>query len=119
MDDRSCTIQEFQSRQAAPGRRPIPWASIVASVVFSVATFEMLVLYGIVHWGIMFPLALESRTRPEAVFTVLSHLTWLRLLLSICAVIWAVWAVRASRRWLSWTALAFAILALMTNAVMM
>ena len=88
-------------------------------MVLSAATFEMLVLYGIVHWDIMFRWRPEAPEPPKAVFTVLDHLGVLRLVFAVLAIVWAVWSFRRAPRWAAWVALGFAIVALCTNAIMM
>ena len=90
-----------------------------ASLLFSAATFEMLVLYGIVHWQIMFRKTLEAPRPPEAVFLVLGHLAWLRIIFALLAFVWAVWSFRTCPRWVSLMALALSLGALMTIGVVM
>ena len=110
---------ENVSATSKPGRCP-RLSEVIASLAFSVATFEMLVLYGIVHWDIMLRWRLETPELPKAaVFTVLDHLGLLRLVFATLALVWAVWSFRGAPRWTSWIALGFAILALFTNGIIM
>jgi hypothetical protein len=109
---------ENESAIVSPGRRP-RWSVVVPSLVFSAATFEMLFLYGIVHWDIMFRWRLETPEPPKAVFTVMSHLIFLRLAFAALALIWAVRSFCGAPRWAAWIALGFAILALFTNIIVM
>jgi hypothetical protein len=85
--------------------------------VFSAATFEMLVLYGIVHWGIMFRYTPDAPAPPRAVFTVLGHLSILRLVFSTLALVWAIWSFREAPRWAARAALGLAVAALFSNAI--
>jgi hypothetical protein len=110
-------LPENPSVIASRGRR-LRLSEVVASFIFSVATFEMLVVYGIVHWNIMFRYTPDMSEPPEAVFTVLGHLSMLRLVFSVLALVWAVWSFRGAPRWAAWTALGFAVVALLSNAVM-
>ena len=107
---------EWPSAIAGPGRCS-RWSEVFASLVFSAATCEMHVLYGIVHWQIMFRLAFEAPNAPEAVFTVLGHISVLRLGFAVLALVWAVWSFRRAPRWAAWVALVTAIAALCSNAI--
>jgi hypothetical protein len=114
----ACAVQEPKdhSTVARPGR-PNRLSEVIASFVFSLATYEMLVLYGIVHWGIMFRDTPDAPKPPEAVFTVLGHLSMLRLVFSVLAVVWGIWSFRGAPRWAAWAALGIAGLALFSNLV--
>jgi hypothetical protein len=94
------------------------WSEFVASLIFSVATFEMLRLYGIVHWQIMFRWKPETPPAPRAVFAVLGELGWLRLTFAVLALIWALWSFRAAPRWAAWVATGLALLALFSNLIL-
>ena len=99
-DSRMAQHPEGPSAPASPGRR-CRWSEVAASLAFSAATFEMFVLYGIVHWQIMF------RWKP--------HL--LRLIFAVLALVWAFWSFRGAPRWAAWIALGLALVALFTNAI--
>ncbi|MDD4270068.1 MAG: hypothetical protein PHO07_16350 [Pirellulales bacterium] len=101
---------------AGSGRR-LRLSEVVASLVFSAATFEMLVLYGIVHWGIMLQNTPDAPAPPRAVFTVLGHLSILRLVFSTLALVWAIWSFREAPRWAARAALGLAVAALFSNAI--
>lgn len=94
-------------------------SSACASLLFSVATYEMFVLYGIVHWQIMFRKTPDAPRPPEAVLVVLGHLGWLRIIFAILAFVWAIWALRSSPRWAASIALALSLGALMTIGLAM
>jgi len=102
-----------------PQPRDSGWSTLIASLVFSAATFEMLVLYGIVHWQVMFRSGERTERTPDAVFTVLEHLWWLRLVFAILAVVWGIWSFGRCARWATTIALSTSLLALMTTAIMM
>ena len=74
----------------------------------------MFVLYGIVHWQIMFWTGPGAERPPAAVFTVLGHLWWLRVVFAALAVIWAIWSFRGSPKWAATVALIVSLVALMT-----
>lgn len=95
------------------------WSCVCASLLFSVATLEMLVLYGIVHWQIMFRKTPDAPRPPEAVFVVLGHLGWLRTIFAVLAFLWAIWSLRTSPRWAAIIALALSLFALMTIGLAM
>ncbi len=95
------------------------WSEVVASLVFSAMTFEMLVLYGIVHWDIMFRWRPEAAQPPNAVFMVLGHLSSLRLVFAVLALVWAVWSFRRAPRLATWVAVGLALAALCTNVIVM
>jgi hypothetical protein len=103
---------------AAPVRRS-GWSEVLASLVLSAATFEMLVLHGIVHWDIMFRWRPEAPEQRDAVFTVLDHLSVLRLVFAVLALVWAIWSFRRAPRWAAWVAVGVSVIALGTNAVLM
>jgi hypothetical protein len=103
--------------EAAPACKS--WSFVLASLLFSAATYEMLVLYGIVHWQIMFRWDPTAPRPPEAVFVVLGHLARLRAAFAILAFVWAVWSFRACPRWASVIALIISLVALMTIAIVM
>ena len=102
-----------------PRHRFSSWSLVIASLLFSAATFEMLVLYGIVHWQIMFRADLPAERPPYAVFTVLGHLFRLRVLFSVLALVWALWSFRACPKWAAITALVVSLVAMMTMAIVM
>lgn len=104
--------------ETAPVRR-FGWSEVLASLVLSAATFEMLVLHGIVHWDILFRWRPEAPEQREAVFTVLDHLGVLRLVFALLALVWAIWSFRRAPRWAAWVAIGVSIIALGTNAVVM
>ncbi len=79
----------------------------------------MLVLYGIVHWEIMFRKNPNAPQPPEAVFIVLGHLGYLRMIFALLALVWAVWSFRACPKWASLIALAVSLVALMTIGIIM
>lgn len=108
-----------EDRSVASGRAHGGWSALIASLVFSAATFEMLVLYGIVHWQIMFQPDLSSPRPPEAVFTVLAHLARLRLVFAVLAVIWAIWSFRGCPRGAALFALAVSLFAILSVGIMM
>ena len=91
----------------------IPWLIVVASIVFSIAAFEMFNLYGIVHWKIMFPQTRMGEHPSDAVFSVLDHLGLLRLIFTLLAIIWAIGSFRVCPRWASMIALLLSLAALM------
>jgi hypothetical protein len=114
------SIRERQPENAsaiATSGRCTRWSEVVASLVLSAATFEMLVLYGIVHWDIMFRWSSETPKPPDAVFTVLNHLGALRLVFAVLAFVWAIWSFHGAPRWAAWLALGFAVVALCANAI--
>jgi len=77
----------------------------------------MLVLSGIVHWQIVFRMAVATPRPPEAVCLVLEHLGWLRIIFAVLAFVWAIWAFRSSPRWAAIIALVISLVALMTIGV--
>jgi len=79
----------------------------------------MLVLYGIVHWQIMFRKTPDAPRSPEAVMVVLGHLGWLRIIFAMLAFVWAILALRSSPRWAAIIALALSLFALMTIGIAM
>ena len=79
----------------------------------------MLVLYGIVHWEIMLRKTPDAPRPPDAVFTVLGHLGWLRIIFALLAFIWAVWSFRTCPKWASLIALAVSLGALITIGMIM
>jgi hypothetical protein len=90
------------------------WSCVCASLLFSAATFEMLVLSGIVHWQIMFRMAVATPRPPEGVCLVLEHLGWLRIIFAVLAFVWSLWSFRSSPRWAAIIALVISLVALMT-----
>ena len=108
---------EQQTPEPKVDRRSL--SSACASLLFSVATYEMFVLYGIVHWQIMFRKTPDASRPPEAVFVVLGHLGWLRIIFAILAFVWAIWSLRSSPRWAAIIALALSLGALMTIGLVM
>ena len=115
------TVKEEQGDIACPGTSHgrNSWSLVLASLLFSAATYEMLVLYGVVHWQIMFRVERDAPRPPEAVFAVLGHLGWLRIIFALLAFIWAVWSFRSCPRWASLVALMLSIAALMTIGIIM
>jgi len=79
----------------------------------------MFVLYGIVHWQIMFRKTPDAPRPPEAVFTVLGHLGLLRITFAMLALTFAIWSLRVSPRWVAIIALAISLGALMTVGLVM
>lgn len=79
----------------------------------------MLVLYGIVHWQIMFEPDPSAPNPPEAVFTVLAHLFQLRLGFAVLAVVWAFWSFSDCPRKAASVALVVSLFALLSVGVMM
>ena len=96
------------------------WPSILASIVFSCATYAMLGLYSTVHWQIML-----NKGRPrngdllEHVYPVLTQLAWLRIIFAVLALTWAIWSFTGRPRSASIAALALAVFAAMTNLIIM
>jgi hypothetical protein len=111
--------QRANALAAATSARCFRWSEVVASLVFSAATYEMLVLYSIVHWDIMFRWTSKVPQPPQAVFTVLGHLSMLRLVFAALALVWAVWSFQKAPRWATWVALGAAVVALFSNAIVM
>ena len=93
------------------------WAALIASLVFSAASFEMLYLYGTVHWQIMIPATMSGGHSPDAVFTVLSHLWCLQVAFAVLAVICAIWSFRGCPKWASVIALICAAAAVGTTLI--
>ena len=92
----------------------------MASIAFSLAAFEMMILYGIVHFEIM----LDKKAYPDpaslsAVFKVLDQLHLLRLIFPGLALVWALCAFRGRPRWPALVALCLALVALLQAFVMM
>ena len=95
------------------------WSLAIASLLFSAATFEMFVLYGIVHWQIMFRTNPDAQRPPDAVFTVLDHLALLRVVFAVLALVWAVWSFRACPKWAAIIALVVSLVAVATIGIIM
>ena len=115
-------IQEWKNERISTVPTESPrgfrsWSLVIASLLFSMATYEMLRLYGVVHWRIMFRPNPGASPPPEAVFDVLGELFWLRAIFAVLAFVWAVWSFRACPRWASSIALAFSLLSVMTIIV--
>jgi hypothetical protein len=104
------------------------WSLVLASLLFSAATFEMGRLYSIIHWDIMWKLAMMKRIPaaenpdvsqlPEGIFAAFSHLAYLRAIFALLAFVWAIWSFRTCPRWASFIALVFSLGALMTMLIM-
>ena len=107
------------SETRLPGPVQRSWAAVLASLIFSVAAYEMFDLYALVHWRIMFRTSPEIPEPPFAVFTVLGRLAWLRFDFAVLALVWAVWSFRTGPRWASIVALAVSFLALGLTVIMM
>jgi hypothetical protein len=95
------------------------WSTLIASLIFSAAAFEMLVLYGVVHWQIMFEPDPSAPDPPKAVFTVLAHLFRLRLGFAVLAVVWAFWSFRGCPKGAAIAVLVVSLLALFTVLIVM
>jgi glucan phosphoethanolaminetransferase (alkaline phosphatase superfamily) len=95
------------------------WSLVCASLLFSATTFEMLMLYGIVHWQVMFQTDPQSPRPPEAVFTVLVHLWYLRIIFALLALVWAIWSFRSCPKWASLIAVVVSLAALTTAGIIM
>ncbi len=95
------------------------WSTLIASLIFSAAAFEMLVLYGIVHWQIMFEPDPSAPDPPKAVFTVLAHLFRLRLGFAVLAVVWAFWSFDGCPRKAAIVALVVSLFALLSVGIVM
>ena len=97
-----------------PRIRGSSWPSAVASILFSLASYQFFSLYSFVHWRV---LAFHySVTPPELrtdLFSVLSRLESYRLL-GISAGLFLVLAFRGTPRWPAFVALPFALLALLS-----
>jgi hypothetical protein len=107
------TMNDARDNAAGRAGRPFKsWSLVLASLCFSAAAFEMLVLYGIVHWQIMFRTDPNAPRPPQAVYIVLDHLWGLRAVFALLALAWAIWSFRSCPKWASLVALAvsFAIL---------
>ena len=115
-----CVVQQPENPPAIadPGEHR-RWSEVVASLAFSLATFEMLTLYGIVHWDIMFRWTVEAAEPRQAVLRVLGHLSMLRLIFAALALAWVIWSFRGAPRWAAWVALGLAIAAPATNTIVM
>ena len=115
------TMNEGRGNTASAGTRRgfKSWSLVFASLLFSAATYEMLVLYSIVHWEIMFRTNPNAPRPPEAVFVVLGHLAYLHMIFALLAFVWAVWSFRSCPKWASFIALAVSLAALMTIAIIM
>jgi hypothetical protein len=120
MSDQLAAAGRKANVSSGPSERgPARWSLAVASILFSAAAFEMLVLYSIVHWEIMFRGSLDGKGPPDAVFTVLGHLWWLRAAFAGLAFVWAIWSLRGYPKWAAIAALVVSMAALSAMAIVM
>lgn len=95
------------------------WPTILASFIFSLSTYAMLCLYGLVHGKIMLDGGMPRKPEIKEVYPLLTALGRLRIVFAILALIWAVWSLKGRPRWAGVVALAFAAFAVCTIFVMM
>jgi hypothetical protein len=92
-------------------RQAATWSTVIASLLFSAVSFEMVNLYGIVHWKLMFPDSVKGQRPPEAVFEVLNHLGVLQAAFAGLGIVFAIWSFRTIHRQAAVIALIVAIAA--------
>jgi len=118
------TVEQSSDPNEIPAARPpekatpSAWSRILASLLFSLAAFEMLALYSLVHWRIMFDREAYPDGVSAAVCEVLSHLYALRIVFAVLAMVWAVWAYRARPHWEAAVVFALAVGALLSVFLM-
>lgn len=107
-DNGSMTANGQTSAAGGTSSRPQQrsYAVVLASFLFSAATYAMFWLYSILHLDIMFRMTLDAQKRPDAVLTVLGILEQLRAVFALLAFAAAVWSFRTSSRWVSTIAIA-------------
>ena len=119
MDNPAKTAQSVNGLSDGSKRGPVAWSALAVSILFSAVALEMLNLYAIVHWQIMFAQWPGVERPPQAVFTVLGHLWCLRIVFAALGVIWAILSFRGCPRWASIFALTFSIVTLATTMIVM
>lgn len=118
------TSEQSSDSNEIPAARPpekatrLAWSRILASLLFSLAAFEMLGLYGLVHWRIMFDREAYPEGVSDAVYEVLNHLYALRIVFAVLATVWAIWAYRGRPHWAAAVAFALAVGAMLSVFLM-